>query len=162
MAGKIVSCSGLSDIPDESRQAHSRSCGGLLGQILRSLVLVHLHQHLLLLRQVLLNVSDFPWRYFYVNFENELNIPSLPVPMVPPWSLMVKCCPASRTIGFSNLVKCNEIINPGCSWDFEIFLTLYFLHLNCIVASSPGIAISLPSSSTKAAQSHVFEKHTWG
>merc|ERR1712083_742218 len=59
---------------------------------------------------------------------------TFPVPMVPPWSLIVKCCPSSRTIGFSSL--------------------------RCMVASSPGIAISFPSSSTKAAQSHVFEKHT--
>ena len=28
-----------------------------------------------------------------------------PVPMVPPWSLIVKCCPASRTIGFSSLIR---------------------------------------------------------
>ena len=37
------------------------SCGSLLGQILRPLLLVHLHQHPLFIRQVVLNVGYLSW-----------------------------------------------------------------------------------------------------
>ena len=37
------------------------SCGSLLGQILRPLLLIHLHQHPFFIRQVLLNVCYLSW-----------------------------------------------------------------------------------------------------
>lgn len=102
--------------------SRSGSWCGLLGQKLCSLLLVHLHQHPLLICQVVPYVCDFSWK---CKKSERCNWEGFkPVPMVPPWSLIVKCCPASRTMGFSSLVTLS-----WCVLANDKYRVLYNLHI---------------------------------